>query len=285
MNEQVVTFGSNQSMVGVLTEPAAECRVTGTPCILILNAGILHHVGPFRLHVLAARKLAEYGYTTFRLDVSGIGDSTPVKSAGYDTGRVISDIQSAMDVLSGKRAFTEYVLMGLCTGAANSQRVAIIDDRVKGGIFLDGYAYPTLRFYIRRYLPALTDPIRLKNAALLRIKQLIMNANSKETETIHEDFGWWDLPGKRQAADEYRALIQRDVQLLYIYSGEDSEACNYEDQLKDAFSTIDFGNTLNVIINKEADHTYIFAEDRNRLLEQISSWLNERFSVPKTADI
>jgi dienelactone hydrolase len=142
MRERVITFGDNGNLVGILAEPNGADKKSDVPCVLILNAGILHHVGPFRLHVIAARRFAEQGYASLRFDIAGIGDSLSIGGKGYDEERVILDIQSAMDAMCRKKSITDFILMGLCTGAANAHRVAIVDDRIKGGVFLDGYAYP-----------------------------------------------------------------------------------------------------------------------------------------------
>ena len=73
-------------------------------------------------------------------------------------------------------------------------------------------------------------------------------------------------------------LMARDVNLLYVYSGEEYDVYNYEGQFRHAFPAIDFNGKLKVIINREADHTYIFAQDRDKLVRQLSSWVNECYT-------
>ncbi len=51
MRERAMKFGDESNLVGVLAEPDAGEKQTDTPCVLMLNAGILHHVGPFRIYV------------------------------------------------------------------------------------------------------------------------------------------------------------------------------------------------------------------------------------------
>ncbi len=276
MRERVITFGNEKNLVGVLTEPDESNGVKDVPCVLMLNAGILHHVGPFRLHVVTARRLAAEGYMVFRLDVAGIGDSVPVKGAGYDENTVVSDIRMAMDELWNKKGTSDFVLMGLCTGAANAHKVAVADDRVKGAVFLDGYAYPTWRFYIKRYLPVLMDPVRVKNAILRMVRHVAGKsaANSQPVDK-QEDFGWWILPPKKEVQGDLVSLVDRGVNLLYIYSGEESEVYNYPQQFQHAFSSINFNGKLKVVINDEADHTYIMAEDRDKLTKLVTDWMNE----------
>ncbi len=77
MRETICNFGPKNSLFGILTTPDENVRVAGAPIALILNAGIVHRIGPFRLHVDIARRLASKGYSTLRLDLSGLGDSAP----------------------------------------------------------------------------------------------------------------------------------------------------------------------------------------------------------------
>lgn len=280
MRERVITFGEEKNLVGILTEPDAGHKLDSLPCVLMLNSGILHHVGPFRLHVVAARRLAEKGYFVFRLDVGGIGDSLLVRGAGYDADRVISDIKMAMDVLQQKKKINDFVLMGLCTGAANAHKVAVVDDRVSGGIILDGYSYPTWRFYIRRYLPAILDPVRGKNW-LMRLARRI-SGTSQEGDVgadMVEDFGWWVLPPKSEVQKDLVKLVNRNVNLLYVFSGGQLEIYNYQKQFVHAFPSVDFKGKLQLIFNDEADHTYSMGSDRDGLLEQISCWLDDCYRL------
>ena len=282
MKERVVTFGQQNNLVGILTEPEISNKNNDMPCILVLNSGILHHVGPFRLHVIAARRLAAEGYMVFRFDVGGIGDSVTVGGSQYDAERITTDIQSAMDTLSSIKGVKNFVLMGLCTGAANAHKVAVADERVSGGIFLDGYSYPTWRFYIKRYLPAVMSPVRLTNWILSRLSRIVgTSGEHNEEEGMSEDFGWWVLPPRNEVHRDLARLIGRNVNLLYIFSGGQIDAYNYKEQFSDAFSSLDFKGLLQVIFNKGADHTYKVGASRDRLLVQITDWLNGRYIAEK----
>ena len=78
MNEMVVSIGTNDALVGVYTAPACETsRDTpgDAPTVILLNAGVVHRSGPFRLHVEVARRLASLGYPCFRFDLAYLGDS------------------------------------------------------------------------------------------------------------------------------------------------------------------------------------------------------------------
>ena len=63
MNEQPRFFGPGGGLFGIETLPAQ--RREGAPTVLLLNAGLLHRVGPNRFNVELARRLA--------------GDSSPTR--------------------------------------------------------------------------------------------------------------------------------------------------------------------------------------------------------------
>ena len=60
MRERVCEFGPQLNLTGLLTEPTATTHPE-LPAVVMLNAGLLHRVGPHRMSVILARKLAEQG--------------------------------------------------------------------------------------------------------------------------------------------------------------------------------------------------------------------------------
>ncbi len=69
----------------------------------------------------------------------------------------------------------------------------------------------------------------------------------------------------------------RNVALLFIYSGNWYLYFNYHDQIRDSFPDVPFGDRLTVEHFPEADHTYTLLEDRERLFATMLGWMQERF--------
>ena len=277
MKEKVVTFGEGNRLVGVITE-AQECEETkDAPGVLILHAGITHHVGPFRLHVVTARRLAARGYNVLRFDVGGMGDSLAHKESGYDADRVLADVRYAMDELTDRKGTKRFVLMGLCTGASNAHKVAVIDDRVKGCIFLGGYGYPTWQFYLKLYWTLALDPKRVFAIVRRRGRKLFSRSGNKET-LISEQFHWWVLPPKDKTRKDFVTLVDRGVNLLFVFSAGERNYFNYEKQMEHSFSSVNFKGRLKVVLNKYAHHTYSMAIDRDRLMSEVIGWLNDCYA-------
>ena len=141
IRETSILFGSEQSLFGILAEPAefpASDRRSET-AILMLNVGGNYHVGPNRIYVRMARSWAASGYRAFRFDLAGIGDSR--SGAGLSPSRMYSkestaDVRSAIDCLVAKGCKT-FIVMGICSGAFLAFQTAMVDPRVTGQILMN----------------------------------------------------------------------------------------------------------------------------------------------------
>jgi pimeloyl-ACP methyl ester carboxylesterase len=139
LREEPVRFGSRGDLFGVLTRPARGLRYGDRPAVLFLNAGATHRVGPGRLYVSLARRLAGSGYVCLRLDRAGLGDST-TRRIGME-GRVycndqLEDVQAAITFLA-TRAASRAVVVGVCSGAFAAFRAAVADPRIAGQVLIN----------------------------------------------------------------------------------------------------------------------------------------------------
>ena len=198
--DQTVTFGKRNSLVGILTTPD-ESGSTKEVGVICLNAGLLHRVGPFRMNVELANILAKQGYKTLRFDSSSIGDSGATSDDLDYLLQVTRDIEHAVDLMVSRTGLSRFVVFGLCTGADNAHRAMINDERLAGGIFLDGYSYPTFKFRVKRYLPVLLSSRRLFGV-ISRAKTSLMHKlfNTQALKVVEDENGIfnWQLPNKNE---------------------------------------------------------------------------------------
>ena len=115
--ESVVLLGPGKSLVGIVTTPRVLEESASSTCAVILNAGIIHRVGPNRLHVEMARALANSGLQVVRFDLSGIGDSEARGESLAPLESALADIRDALDTLSATRGLRKFIVIGLCSGA------------------------------------------------------------------------------------------------------------------------------------------------------------------------
>jgi pimeloyl-ACP methyl ester carboxylesterase len=273
VKERAYTFGEGGGLFGILTEPEPASE---RPFVILLNAGLVHRVGPFRMSVDLARRLAALGFHTLRMDLSGLGDSAPRPGEPDLHRRVVADLKDAMDFLAQRRGARSFVVGGLCSGAINAHYAAVADPRVAGVIMLDGYAYSTAQFILRRYGPRLASPSAALRFVERQVSSLVTPqptvAPSEDNEILSQDF-----PPKERIAAELRQLMDRNVALLFIYSGNWYLYFNYREQIRDSFPDVPFGDRLTVEHFPDADHTYTLLEDRERLFATILGWMQERF--------
>jgi pimeloyl-ACP methyl ester carboxylesterase len=136
MREQVIQFGPAHGLVGIVTNPANPPEQQ-LPAVILLNAGLLHRVGPNRLYVQIARALAAQGHMVLRFDFSGIGDSRPRADHLPYNQSAPAEIREAMDWLSQHNGIQQFILIGHCAGAIFSLLVACEDTRVVGAALMN----------------------------------------------------------------------------------------------------------------------------------------------------
>ena len=273
MKERVCQFGPDLNLVGILTEPAEEDLQPDAPVILMLNAGLLHHVGPNRMSVEFARRLAGCGIRSLRFDLSGCGDSELPSEAKLDENRALLDIKDAMDFLELKHDIRRFVIIGLCSGADHAHAIALCDSRVVGAILLDGHGYWTVRSYIIHYLPRFLGMqvwIYLVRRALSYSK-LAIGRRPPIKQQFRRPFG-----KRLEVKREIQSLVDRGMQLLYLYSGGVENYYNYSGQFFDMFKGLNPRGRIAVEYCPNVDHTYTFAEDRERMYTRVIHWYSSR---------
>lgn len=120
-------------LVGILTQPA-DGPVSDL-CVVLLNAGAIRHIGPNRMWVEAARRWAQRGVPTLRLDVEGVGDSDgDIEDYRDDKGlyvpKLVPQVLAAIDALQQAGVGERFALGGLCSGAYWAYHAAVQDERV-----------------------------------------------------------------------------------------------------------------------------------------------------------
>jgi len=276
--ERIVTFGSQAPMPGILSLPGPQ-PVPGI-AVIIANAGMLHRVGPYRLHVTLARRLAQLGFLTLRFDLSGIGDADTRTDALAEHDRAVADLRESMDFLAAKHSVERFILAGMCTGAVNAHRAAVEDDRAVGVVCLDGYAYPTPTSRRRRYSLALSHPRKTLRVATQRMRDAAQPAD--RAEDSESAFGW-ELPPKETFVRELDILTGRDCRMLYVFSGGAWSYYNYRDQFVDGLPGVELRGCLDLEYYGGADHVYTLTGSRDCLQDRICEWVNAKFgggSIP-----
>jgi dienelactone hydrolase len=301
IRERAVTFGPGQSLIGIETRaveaPGPASAAPRRPAVVLLNAGVVHRVGPHRLTVNLARRFARAGYVAFRFDLSGLGDSRArhggTKATSYEQG-AIEDIRAALDHVQKATGIDRFLLGGLCSGADNSIRVALVDQRVSAVVLLDPYAYRTPGFYLRYYLAragrlrSWTGTARRKSAALLEAARVKLRhrmpqrqAGTKETtvdgangveQTRERQYSRYHPPRQLFAA-QLRQLTDRGTGIYIAYSGSLDAVYNYASQFEEAFRPYGLpGDRIRCTFLPVANHTYTELGAQRQLGDALVDW-------------
>lgn len=123
--ESACAFGTS-GLRGVVTTPHSPDEVG----VVLLNAGLVHRVGPNRIHVALARRLAEAGHVVLRFDHAGVGDSAPRRDGRPFEDAAPEEVSEALDFLEATTPARRFVLAGICSGAMMAMRAGSRDDRV-----------------------------------------------------------------------------------------------------------------------------------------------------------
>jgi pimeloyl-ACP methyl ester carboxylesterase len=137
VKEDAILFGNHSSLVGVVTRPPEQIRFNRRVGVVLLDAGIVHRVGPGRIYVKIARELAARGFTVLRFDFSGIGDSKVRHDDLPFHESAVEEAQAAMNLLQAEHGIRRFLLLGGCSGARVSLDTANVDTRVCGAILIN----------------------------------------------------------------------------------------------------------------------------------------------------
>lgn len=276
--EKALSFGPEKSLIGVATLPSTP--KSGAPFVILLNAGLMHRVGPFRMSVELARHLAARGIGVLRFDLSSIGDS-PARPGLSPEESAVADCRDAIDLAAERFGATRFVVAGLCTGAMNSHRAALADERVVGMVLLDGYAYKTLSYDIQRVARHLesTEAVLGSVRSLFRkAKQAISHdapaPASEPSPPSDERIGifYQEWPPAEKVHRELERILARGVQALFVYTGG-WDGFVHARQFDEMFPALRHRERAKVRYFPEADHTYYLRGQREDMQREVTTFV------------
>lgn len=289
--EKALRLGSNAGLAAVLTEPPAGTPGNGQGLVL-LNAGLLHRVGPSRLHVQMARRMAAAGFTSLRFDFSGIGDSEARRDGLAFEQSAVLEVQQALDTLAA-RGIHRFTLAGLCSGADAAFLSAVADPRVSALLMLDPWVYPTWKYtpmalwrklQNRRSWRNLLSGETLQRRVLVPLLKRLRGGASAQAGGDNVVVAHYarDFPPKAQVQGQMQALLARRVRMLVVFSGGMPESVSYQGQLQECFGELDFGGLLQEHFEPSAEHIFSALPHQRWVVELAARWLAEPMAAPST---
>jgi hypothetical protein len=250
------------------------------PSFIILNAGVLHRVGPHRLHVILGRRIAARGFASLRLDLGGIGDSIASSDATTFRDSAVADTRAAMTGVTEMLGTARFVLFGVCAGADNSIATAIADERVAGIVLVDPPTYPTRRGqlrYLRARVAERGGPREVlrwgMTVAERRLRLAVAMFGRSEVDDPPSEGR--ELPPIATYRDQLTTLVDRGVRILAIFSGIHGARYSHPDQLFEVFPTL--RGRLDHLYFPAANHTFTELDAQAELIDSVTGWMTKRF--------
>ena len=254
-------------------------QVLGRPPVVLFSAGLVHRVGPNRLHVKLARSLAQSGFSVFRVDFNGQGDS--LQHADLAVTNETHFLAQILDTLEKKLKVNRFILAGLCSGADTAYRFSLADPRITGLIMINGSGltgregealYPMAEAQIRqRYYKKAVFNLQKWKKMLKGRSRLFKSGNLMRF-----------LPGFHRPVKEalpsgptpYQAVVEKGISTLIIIS-EGSVAYDlfrilYPRGVHPPISYHFLPDTDHIITPIGAQHS---------LIEKINTWMDLQFPM------
>lgn len=280
MKETVIRFGDGAGLVGILTTPATARP--DRPAVLLLNAGVVHRVGPNRLYVKLARALAAAGHLAFRFDFSGTGDSVPRTDGLPVEDSTLVETRAAMDELARCHGIGRFVLIAICSGAGFSFRAALSDSRTSGVALINPAAHRwgseealsrTLLHHYRRMLSFGGSPAKPLRK-LLSLDFDMGTAMDMVRRRLRAGDAGEDRAGATAQgyADGIAQLLHRQVHVLLTYSEGDEGLDYYQLYLESRLARHFPNEHLRVEMIAGANHTFTLVAHQNRLIDLAVDW-------------
>ena len=291
--ETALSLPTDHPLFGILTLPR-DLPKSGCGVVL-LNAGGTHHIGPNRMYVMFARTWATRGHAVLRLDISGIGDSSPrpgeSENAIYTT-RAADDVAQAIRYLREHAGVAQCHVIGLCSGAYHALKAAVggvpADSIVminpltffwKDGMSLEAMPEPRVIWEAQRYqksafkLGAWLKLIR-GQVDISRILHIIVRRVSSVTAHFCRDIARrFGVPLRDDLGRELQKVGRSRIRMLFLFANGDPGIELLRAQGGSVLKRLQQRGQLEVEIIGGADHTFTARQPRALLASTLEKIL------------
>jgi pimeloyl-ACP methyl ester carboxylesterase len=268
MRETVLRVGVPVPLNGVICRPHQINELA--PVVLLLNSGLMHHVGSCRLSVKLARLLAIQGIISVRFDFPGIGDSPMRRDRVGHLENSPQEVAEVMDEVEKQTGAKRFILFGLCSGADAAFVTALYDQRVVGISQIDPYVFHTMRWYINHYLPRLFDFSVWSRLFESKFSGSKIDDSIAFIEVADEAR---EMMTQQNIGRGYSQLIDRGVAIQVIVTGGQAYIYNYDEQFYDIYSGVEWQGLLDLSYFPKAEHIITEPEYQEKTEALIVSWV------------
>lgn len=228
-----------------------------------------------------ADALSAQGYSLFRLDLPGLGDSEGEPAADHlsfiNGGGFAPVVSKAIDELAKMFNLSSVVLLGLCSGATSAIYTAAVNRRCTGLVLLNPYFHlAQIEARFRHLLRTWVARSGLKGV-LVRAYESLKQAQQGFLGTNAPD------NANRQLLRCWKHLASTGLPIL-ILTSPDRNALGVKqrtaefDYLKHALDLAGRNNQVSIRAIEGAHHSFANRQGRAAVRQHIESWLEDCFS-------
>ena len=256
--ERAIRFGADDRLFGILSVP--NCTDVSAPAIILLNTGIEYRVGPHRLYVPLAREWAAQGYTVFRYDLGGLGDSDAptgvVQNVAYPV-HALDDARDAVEFIRTQAPGRPVILAGLCAGGWHAFRAAC------EGLRIDGIVSINPPLYLRDSGPSVrsgTSPrgempaaIRGRSCHLTFLQKARHYLLPRVKRRVNAFLGGRVFDG---LARDLHTIAARGIRSLFVFSRGDTGLEYFQRHGSAELNRRDLRDCMRCVVVDNAGHTF-----------------------------
>lgn len=290
--EEIIVFGEEENLIGIYNSGLEQKSDTA---VIFLNAGIIHRVGPNQLYSKLSDQINSLNISTFRFDFSGIGDSSFSESDFSPQESYFKSVLEAVEYLSVYKEISRFILIGLCSGADVSLKVALHSDKITGICFINGeyfnvngianlYSIVNRKIIFRYNLKNILNLkrwikliFRKKVFKISKLKEIWRFLSDKKNNIASDNIQSISTPEViDHIYSSWLKIIERRLSIFQVYS---------EGSIGLDLYRIIFGNkkkkisakNLNIMVIKNTDHIFTPKWSQNLLTKSVCNWL--KYSV------
>lgn len=271
LQEKPLHYGEGGRGLALVTLPE---KLEGAPVVFLFNAGLLHRAEPYRLNVLAARRLAKAGYVAVRFDLSGKGD-TPARDGLTNRDSVALDWKHLSEAVERQYGSRTFLILGLCSGADNGIKLSAIDRRIRGLVLLDAESPQDSGFARRQLIARLTNKDKWRRLPEIALRLL---TGKKGAGGARPNLGLRDYPRPDDLETCVKNLVELDGRVLAVFTGNATTSYNEQGQFARAIGTPGFEKVCVEHFWPDTQHLYPAAAHRTRLLDVIEAWAQQNLA-------
>jgi pimeloyl-ACP methyl ester carboxylesterase len=302
--EYLLRFGEQQTLFGIVSQPqVSDWRQH--PTIILLNSGSVHHIGPHRLYVFLARHFAQLGFRCLRMDFAGLGDSV-IDDVAHEnhpyTKTATRDTAQAIAALKREQPQTDFMLMGLCSGAyaAFHASIAIPNERIIESVLINpltfywkegmSLAIPSEAHYRQwndymvsmrkwdKWLKLLRGGVSIAEiiSTLRERFQILVSVKYKELKKKFAPTATVGSP-QRDLSEDLHTIVKQGRQISFVFSENDPGYGLLITNAKGMVNKLKRQHKLDIQFISKADHTFSKSAARAVVMEKLTGILTGRY--------